>query len=486
MKIILVKPRYFDRQHRSYFTICLPPMGLTYLASILIKKGFEVSILDMEALNMDEFGFLKYLKNKNPDVVGFDIRTPLVYKVAKLAEIVKRYRRDIKIIIGGPHLFVLPQNALEIVKNADFGLRGECEFTLLELIEGILLNKKINELINIEGICFRNENNNYFISSEIPLIEDLNSLPMPSHHLLPIQKYFDSFIKGKRHYSIITTRGCPYGCIFCGQSLLYGRRIRARSVTNVLEEVELLVKKYNIDSISFVDATFNYSRERIIAICREIFGRKLKFEWRVKARPDLVDHEMLFLMKKAGCKLISYGVESASDETLEYLKKDFTIKDVRRAFKLTKEVDIATVGYFLIGSPNESKEDCIKTIRFAKELDPLYVQFMFPLPLPGTELFKILQEKNLIKINWDNYYFHFLNYEHPCIKERELKKILAKAYFNFYFCFPYILKHLKDIKSLYYLLWKIKVGISAFLIFLRDTFSKSRIIKFISETIFLC
>jgi len=471
MKIVLVKPRYFDHKHRFYFTICIPPIGLTYLASSLLEAGHDVSILDMEALRMDESGFYRYLKENNPDIVGIDVRTPLVNKAAKLASITKEYSNDIKVVIGGPHLFIMPKDALEIIKNADFGLRGECEYTLVELIEGISLNKNFDELQNIEGICYR-LNDNFFISDKVPLIKDLNILPMPAHYLLPIEKYFDDFVRGEKYYSIMTARGCRYRCIFCGQALLYGRKMRIRSVANVLEEIEILVKKYDIRYISFVDATFNYSIERAISICREIIKRKLRFDWRIKARVDLVNYEMLSLMKEAGCKLISYGVESASNDTLKYLKKGYTINDVRYAFKLTKEVGINICGYFLLGSLNESKNDCLATIKFAKELNPLFAQFMFPLPLPGTELYQNLKKKNILVINWDRYYFHFLNYKHPCISRKELKKLYVKANFDFYFRFSYFLQQIKISKGWNDLLRKAKIGIIAFIYLLRDKLSK--------------
>jgi len=478
MKILLIKPRYFDRKHRTFFSICIPPMGLTYLASVLINRGFDVSVLDMEAMNMDEAGFYKYLKYNKPDVVGIDVRTPLVYKAARIASMVKKYSRSIKVIIGGPHLFVMPGNALEIVEDADFGLRGECEFTLCELIEGIAVQRPLSQLQDIKGICLRFGGGNFFISPEIPLIEDLNSLPMPSHHLLPMNKYFDDFLKRKRYYSVMTTRGCPYGCIFCGQSLLYGRKIRERSVENVLDEVEVLLNKYHVSCIGFLDATFNYSAERVKAICRGIIKRNLAFDWRVKARVDSVDYDALSLMKRAGCKLVSYGVESVSDRTLGYLNKGYVKEDVLSAFRLTERAGIDICGYFLLGNLNESKDDCIETIKFAKKLNPLYAQFMYPLPLPGTQLYKGLKQKNLIIEDWSNFYFHRLNFTHPKIHERELRRLCLKAYFGFYFRFSYFLRQFRNAEDLFHLLRKLRMGIIAFLYIIKEVMFKNIRLRF--------
>jgi radical SAM superfamily enzyme YgiQ (UPF0313 family) len=269
---------------------------------------------------------------------------------------------------------------------------------------------------------------------------------MSAHHLLPIGKYFELFVPSKRAYAMMTTRGCPFSCSFCTEPVIYGHRVRARSPQSVVDEIEVLVNKFKVDYLVFHDATFNYNIKRVKEICDLMIARNIKVNWKVKARVDLVDEEMLRKMKAAGCQVMGYGVESASEKSLKYLNKAYTVEQVRRAFRLTKEAKIQILSYYLFGTAGETKADALNTLKFAKELDPDYAHFMTTTPMPGSKLFAEKRER-LITNDWSKFYQYNSIVDTEYLTHQEIDQLNKRAHISFYFRPRYIWKTLLNLRG---------------------------------------
>ena len=438
MKILLIQP---PPRHITNESVVVPPLGLAYLAAVLEKANYNVKILDAFALQLSWNDFETQVRNEKPDLIGFSGMSPVIDTTFKAAKVCRKYSKYI--VMGGPHVSIFKDAVFSQCSEIDFAVYGEGEITFLELIKRLEGNEGLQDikgLIRREGVSFPREQ-----------IENLDSLPFPARHLLP-NKFYKYVLSSKENVTtMFTSRGCPYKCIFCDKSV-FGSRWRSRSPENILDEAEQIVKEIKVDSIIFYDDLFTLNKERVIKFCEGILQRGLKFDWKCEGRADLVDSEMLAMMKRAGCSMIAYGVESGNKKGLEYLNKKTDLENIRKAFKLTNKAGIRTMAYFILGIPNETYQDELKTIKFAKELNPTYAQFSALSPYYGTWIYeeakkrgwyreidaqnpvdKDLKRPVVISENWD---------------EEKLKKIVKEAHRQFYFRFSYILKKLMEIKNL--------------------------------------
>jgi anaerobic magnesium-protoporphyrin IX monomethyl ester cyclase len=277
------------------------------------------------------------------------------------------------------------------------------------------------------------------------MVRNLDSLPFPARHLFSNHHYKYIFLRNKIITTMITSRGCPYECIFCDKSVL-GSQFRARSAQNVLDEIDQITHQFKNVSLILYDDLFTFDRQRVIEICRGILERSLRIDWKCEGRVDRIDEEMLGWMKRAGCSMIAYGVESGNQIGLDYLRKKTRLEQIRNAFKLTRNCGIETMAYFILGIPVETYNDELKTISFAKSLKPDYAQFSVLSPFPGTDLYagaiasgnyrevdvnnpldKDLKRPVVLSSNWD---------------EKQLNRIVHQAHRRFYFRLSYILQRL--------------------------------------------
>ena len=274
-------------------------------------------------------------------------------------------------------------------------------------------------------------------------IQDLDSLPFPAYDLMPLEKYT---VLGHRleHFPMITSRGCPFGCRYCSSSLFLGRKFRARSPKNVVDEIEWLVGDFKAKYIAFSDDTFTLSKRRVIEICDEIIKRNLDIKWSCSSRVDTISKELLEKMKDAGCSAIYYGVESASQRVLNYYKKRINLERVKEAVKLTKKAGIEVICSFIIGSPYETKEDMKATLKFALKLNPDYAQFSILTPYPGTDIYREAKEKNLLLTeNFDNYTAGKPVIKNFYLSPEEIKKFLRFCYLRFYLRPGFIIREIR-------------------------------------------
>lgn len=438
MKIVLLNPPARNMKSEG---LVIPPLGLGYVAASLRQGGYKVILKDAFAERISWEELRDYLRLESPDILGLSSMTPVIDTTFTAVKIARPYVG--KIIVGGPHVSVWQQEIFRQCPQIDFGVVGEGEKTIVELVNSLVGGR---EPIPIPGVIGHN-----FSGPPRSLITDINTIPFPDRGLLPLDKYHYPFSKGKRVTTLFTSRGCPFHCIFCDKSV-FGSRWRARSATNVLQEVDEIVNLHNITSLIIYDDLFTLNKQRIIEFCEAILMRGYKLDWKCESRVNLVDQKTLKLMKRAGCLMIAYGVESGNQHGLDYLNKKIKLEEIRRAFALTHQAGIETMAYFILGIPVETYEEEVKTIDFAKEINSTYVQFSLLSPYYGTKLYKETVEKGWYKeVNVKNPLDQDI--KKPVIMsqnwdQQKYSKIMSKAYISYYFRPSYIVNRILSIKDI--------------------------------------
>ncbi len=397
------------------------PLWIAYVAAVL-EKQHEVRIIDAPTegwRNLEQVDGTKYrvgLKNEeiakrirqwSPDIVGINIPFSGWSRTAfEAASLVKSIDKNITTVLDGQHPSSRPEECLKNT-NIDFVVIGEPENTMLELVDE--LEKGIQDLEKIRGIAYT-KGRKTVVTPARPLIQDLDSLPFPARHLLPMEEYF-AFVKEnplrgeicKPWVMMITSRGCPHHCVFCSVHNVMGWQWRGRSPENVVEEIEQLVDTYRIRQIDFYDENMTLDKQRMGAICDLIVARGLDVEWFTPSgvRADTLDLNLLRKMKQAGCKKIRVAPESGVQRVVdEIIKKNLNLKDVEKAVVLSKKVGIKVGVFFVIGLIGETKDEIIATIDFAYKLRRLGAEsFVFSIatPIYGTELYEQAERGGFLK-----------------------------------------------------------------------------------------
>ena len=385
-KIALVNPRV------ESYSSTLPPLGLLYIAAVLERAGFSPRIFDIYPYDDRDFDALA---DYRPDVVGMTILTDYWSRAVEISTLKRTRLPQTIFIVGGVHVTALPEESLTAL-DATIGVIGEGEHTMLELCECIAGGASWQE---VAGIIFRNTATEFVRTTPQPHIENLDDIPFPSRHLLNFEQYLvpPGIIRGhwtERSTTVMTSRGCPFSCIWCGSQCTFGRKVRNRSVENVVAEIEHLVSEYAIDTVWFVDDTFTLNKKRVLEFCRLMTERKIRITWGCQAHVKTADEEMFLAMKRVGLVQLDFGVESGSNRVLKSLKKDSSDEAIRRAFAITRKVGLRTTATFMFGSPGESVEDVEQTMQLAKEIRPNFVSSFFITPYPGTELMDLAEANN--------------------------------------------------------------------------------------------
>lgn len=445
IKILLVNPTQglsVDEPLTPKFKV--QNLGLLYVAAVLEKHNYHVEILDSYNLgsNLEEIG----RAIPRFDVLGITAATILANDAYRVAEEAKKVNPEILTVLGGCHASVLPDEPLQ--RNIDVVVMGEGEYTMLELCEQ--LSRGNREFEGIPGIAFRKDDTTVRNALRPP-IENLDDIPFPAHHLLlPIKQYnpFPHWGKPGSFAPIITSRGCPYSCLYCSITRIQGRRYRFRSAENVLDELEWLNKHYDVSTFSFRDGTFTLKKDRVAKICEMIISRKLNIAWNCNGRVNEVDEALLKLMKEAGCKGIQYGIEVGDPERLRAVKR-LTPEQVERSIHNTDKAGIAAHGYFMFGLPGETPETIEKTIEFAKSLELDSAGFTVAVPFPGTEFWDYISENNLIQtFDWNKYSTQSTPvFDHETVTHEQLLKAQKRAYREFYLRPKVMWRHTKKLRS---------------------------------------
>jgi anaerobic magnesium-protoporphyrin IX monomethyl ester cyclase len=379
MKILLVVPKIKSLFGDEGMTVH-PHIGVAYLSSFLKSKGVEITIFDA-GIEKDISVLYRMIDEFRPALIGVTIFSYCYGLAYDLVKKIKEYTK-IPLVAGGPHIGAVNKNILEDTQ-IDFAVAQEGEFTLLELLEE--LGKENPDFSRVKGLIWRDEQHQIIENRRRAWIEDLDALPFPDYDAFGISRYACS---KQRLLPLITSRGCPFGCNYCSVRLCMGQNFRARSAGNVFAEI----KHFYDDgwrSFDINDDCFTLNKERAEEICDMIIAHNLqiRFELYNGIRVDTVTPHLLKKLKAAGCYFISYGCEAGNDKVLQAIKKGITLQQVRDAVNWTNEIGIPNAVNFIIGHKEETYQDALDTLNFAKSLSTNFVNFYNLLPYPGTESF---------------------------------------------------------------------------------------------------
>jgi len=372
-KILLFNPPLFfvDQQPKS-LDISYPPLGLLYLASYINKKSkYKAEIVDIGSENKNIDQIIDLIKNKKPNVIGITSMTPQLQGTLELSQNIKKHFPNIPVFLGGPHISADPGFIKRHQDFFDFAITGEAEITFLDSLKKLFAKKKIP-----------------LIQSSLPL-QDLDLLPFPNKKLIDRKKY-------KKTESMMFSRGCPFHCYYCSRPSI-SNIVRYRSAQNLISEIK---KCYPFcqGNISFQDDTFTMNRDKVINLCQKIIQKKLKIHWDCNTRIDLVDFELLKIMKKAGCYQINFGIESGNEKLRRDIinKGVFSNQDIQQVFSWCKKIRIKIACYFMIGHPTETKKQLQDTQNMILKSRIDVMGLSIPTPFPGSPLYQIAQKEGII------------------------------------------------------------------------------------------
>jgi len=450
---------------RSREGMVWPQVSLAQMAALFPDKRVEV--VDAIALRMDWAAFEKLLEEKRPRYYVTQVTAPTLRNDMYGTFLARSMGATT--IAFGTHVTPIPRETMRAFPTLDFALRGEPELTLRELVDtldslaaGAPLPEgwpgvepdvrarlvhlfadadpdwrpawttepltRTSALSAIRGLVWR-DGNEIVVNSDRPFIRHLDDLPLPRHDLLPLKKYRAPLVGGPYAF-IVTSRGCPGGCRFCIKHVSYGQSVRFRSPENILAELELLVG-LGVRHIHMYADLFTVSREQVMGLCEGILERNLRIRWTCNSRVDFVDPEMLRMMARAGCWMISWGIESGSEEVLRRAGKGIRLEQVEQALRWAKEAGIRNWGYFIIGLPGETEETIQQTIRLALRLPLDLALFHIAAPYPGSPLFFEVVEKGWFRpgVRWEQVDMDrstVLDYPH--LRAEELERWARRAF----------------------------------------------------------
>jgi len=424
-----------------------PPLGLLYVAAFAEKSGSHtVAVLDanLEKLSAAEIG--EAVRRQSPDIVGIQALTFTLIDVILAAKAIKGVQPKTPVVLGGPHVYLYPEETMEIAE-VDYLILGEGEEPFAQLMDTL---ESGGDLAKVPGLVWRQ--NGQIVKNPLPpLVRDLDRLPHPARHLVPYERYYSALSRETPITTLMSSRGCPYHCIFCDRPHL-GKSFRARTAQSVVEEMALCAGM-GIREIFFYDDTFSIDRKRVIEICEKIRERGLKVAWDIRARVNTLDEEVLDRLAEAGCARVHLGVEAGTPEIIRVLRKGIDLDQAKRVFAMAAERGITTLAYFMIGNPTETRSQMEQTLAFAMGLRTDFVHFAVTTPYPGTELYRMGLERGVLP---RDYWREFARNPQPgfrpmlweeVLSRDELLVLLDRAYKSFYRRPGYLLRRTLKVRS---------------------------------------
>lgn len=456
MNVLLLNPPFkgrFSRTSRSpgvslagtiYY-----PFWLAYAAGVLDQNGFKVSLIDAPAEGLSTSDVVERVKDTPPRLIAIDTSTPSIYNDIKVAEELKRSSPSAFVMLVGTHPSALAKETLLLSDKVDAVAKGEYDYTLRDL--AFCLHNG-DDLRTVDGLIFRGDGR-IIHNKPRTLIENLDELPFVSavyKKHLNVRNYFFA-ASDYPMVMIISGRGCPYKCFFCVYpQTFHSRKYRPRNATNVVDEFQYIVENLpQVREIGIEDDTFTVDQERVKEVCRLIIERGIKIKWYCNVRVNL-DLETMRWMKKAGCRLVTVGFESADQESLNRMHKGITVEQIRWFVDNTKKASLLVHGCFIIGNPGETKETMEKSLKLAKELNCDTMQFYPLIVYPGTEAYNWAKENGyLVSENYANWadgngmYRSVLNL--PELPAEEIEVFCKRAIREYYFRSQYVLMKLNRV-----------------------------------------
>ena len=431
-RVLLINPPInIDKVYGNVadFSSVTAPVWACYIAALLRKEGYVVSILDAEAERLDIDTTVKKAIEWNPDLIGFSCMTSKIAYAYKVAKIIKMRMPDVSIIAGGAHISAIPDRTLDEFPDFDILVVGEGEITCKELISAL---NSGSDLKQVEGIAFKDKLGNKIHTLSRKRIKELDNLPSPAYDLLPELKthywpYFNN-IQGYPAFSLISSRGCPHQCNFCDRKV-FGNIFTKHSPKYFVNIIEDMINKYGIRYLVFDDDNILLDRKYLFGILDELFARKIRIPFTCESRVDTVDEEKLERLRDSGCKEIMYGIESGSPRILKLMNKGITVDQVRHAIKLTKKYKISALGYFMLGYPGETEQSMQETVDFIKELKLFDIAAQPFVPFPGTDIYKHAIQNGNLEEDWEKIgNFSEMAYTPHGLSKEMIAKYLNKCY----------------------------------------------------------
>jgi len=435
-------PEVVDLETGTY-----PPLGLLYVAAFAEKAtSHRIEVLDANLEKLSPEQIADEVRRRAPDLVGIQALTFTLIDVMLAARAIKQACPEVLVVLGGPHVYLYPDETMGIA-GVDYLIRGEGEEPFAQLLDTLAGGR---DLAKVPGLVWR-RGGKIVKNAVPPLLKDLDRLPHPARHLVPSQRYYSAVAREAPVTTLMSSRGCPYRCIFCDRPH-WGKTFRARSAPSVVEEMELCARM-GIREIFFYDDTFSISRRRVIEICERIRDRGLKVAWDIRARVNTLNEEVLDWLAAAGCARIHLGVEAGTPEILQVLRKDIDLDQARCVFEMAAERGIATLSYFMLGSPTETRARIEQTVAFAKSLPSDFAHFAITTPYPGTELYRLGLERGVFPRDyWREFARHPQSGFRPMVWDEvltrdELIGLLGWAYKSFYRRPRYLIRRALKVRS---------------------------------------
>lgn len=462
MRVALINPMF----RLPIDTRTSPHLGLAYLGAVSERRGDEVRVYDAD---VEEQPLAEFIQEFRPHLVGITANTPQVKQAWRTAAAIKQ-EMDIPIVLGGPHPSVVAEDLdFESLRQpgVDLVVRGEGEAPWIEISDLVdsflrdqgdaaekpgfcrrLMNPELDLFREIRNTSYKTSDGQLHRNPDGPVIADLDSLPWPAYHLFKMERYTNlqpatDAIPGERSFSIMTSRGCPYRCTFCSQSIM-PIKWRARSPENVIAEWRHLVRDLGALEIGVLDDSANIRRNRLHQLADDLIANKLNHvPWIFVngIRANLADYELLAKLKQAGLKRTAFGVETGDEQMIIKIDKHVDHDTIRQAFKNAKAAGIETIGFFIIGLPGDTRETMQKTINFAIELDPMIANFSMMTPYPGTIVYEQVKKNGRFLVqDWEDYVFfdQKARYEMGDLTAELMEEMYRKAYRQFYWRPKYI------------------------------------------------
>lgn len=455
VRVALINPPLSRRgyRHQPYL-----PIGLAYLAAVLEKNEHEVEVIDCPALRIDHEKLKTKIASIKPEMVGITSMTPTIHSVFTTSHIIKEACPEAPLILGGVHATFMEEQILSDVPEVDIVVRGEGEHTITELAS---MAANPDQLDKVAGIAFR-KGEKIIRTTDRPFIEDLDALPYPALKHFLLEKYR---VFGRKILPIITSRGCPFQCSFCVTSRVFGKKTRMRQPKKVVDELEWLRDEHGADAYTFFDDTFTLNRGRVHKICDEMIRRKVDVPWDCETRVDQISREVLAKMKKAGCQVVTLGIESGCQHILNAVNKRTSVEQNERGIRLVKEAGLSVVTSVIVGYPGETLETIKQTLDFIRRVKPDDAYVCVATPYPGTELYRLVIEKGWkMSPDWSQYDTVTPVFENPSIPGEKIVEVRKRFYDDFYSTF-YILRQMSKVNfynrilariALNHFIWRIR------------------------------
>ncbi|MBR9678268.1 MAG: radical SAM protein [Nanoarchaeota archaeon] len=442
MKVLFANPPWSRSQKHiaSSIKFSFPPLGLLQLGSYAQAQGLEVKVVDNIGFGSNIKEFIRKVEGFGPDLVCLTTSTTTFENALKTVQAIKASSSGIKTVLGGPHVSVLPDEAL--IKGVDFVVRGEGEKTFEELVKSLKAGKGFGK---VKGLSFKQGKKVIHNRSRV-LIKNIDELPFADRELVPIKKYVSppGLALNDLATNMIASRGCPFRCSFCSNTV-FGKTFRPNSAERMVKEVGYL-KNLGFKEVFFNDDVFTLNKKRVFDFCNGLEKDGLDVLWSCSTRADCLDREMIRKMKKSGCHTIGFGVESSDQKFIDQMNKDIKLKTIEKAIRLCKEEGLNVKAYYLIGYSNDVESNAFRDLKHAIKHGVDYVKFALMTPYPGTQVYTDWKKNGLlVKSDWKD--FDGGSLLRSDVDQEKVKKIYDMVYAGFYLRPGFVFKQIFKTRS---------------------------------------